>query len=133
MHRIITKSVWIAAFSAALAAAAPIVAQQGHGIDEEAAHDHSHEAGRHRHSEVDEEVYKGYFEHSQIEARVLSDWEGDWQSVYPYLQDGALDPVMVHKADLGDRTADEYLAYYETGYATDVDRIIINGDIVTFR
>ncbi|MCR4265424.1 metal-binding protein ZinT [Nitratireductor sp. ZSWI3] len=89
------------------------------------AHDHSHGA--------DDAIYKGYFEDGQIAARMLSDWEGDWQSVYPYLQDGTLDPVMAHKSEQGDKSAAEYRAYYETGYKTDVDRIVISGDSVTFH
>ena len=90
-----------------------------HGDDHAHAHDH-------------EQIYKGYFEDNQIAERGLSDWEGDWQSVYPYLQDGTLDPVMTHKAEHGNMSAQEYKAYYEIGYATDVDRIVIDGDSVTF-
>ena len=29
-----------------------------------------------------------HFEDSDVQDRTLSDWDGDWQSVYPYLQDG---------------------------------------------
>jgi len=86
----------------------------------------------HSHDHGDDQIYKGYFEDSQIQDRALSDWEGDWQSVYPYLQDGTLDPVMAHKAEGGEQTADEYKAYYEIGYKTDVERITIEGDTVTF-
>ncbi|MBY6049111.1 ZinT family metal-binding protein [Vannielia litorea] len=89
-------------------------------------HDHSHDAEA-------EQIYKGYFEDSQIADRPLSDWAGDWQSVYPLLTSGKLDPVMQHKAENGDKTAEEYQAYYEVGYATDVDRIVIDGDTVTFH
>ncbi|OCW55926.1 ZinT family metal-binding protein [Hoeflea olei] len=89
-------------------------------------HSHSHEAG------AQDDIYRGYFEDDQIKARALSDWEGDWQSVYPYLQDGTLDPVLAHKAEQGDKTAEEYRAYYQTGYATDVGRIVIDGDNVSF-
>lgn len=39
---------------------------------------------------------------------------------------------MAHKAEHGDKTAEEYKAYYEVGYRTDVDRITIQGDTVTF-
>nr|WP_047148088.1 ZinT/AdcA family metal-binding protein [Aquamicrobium sp. LC103] len=93
---------------------------EGHG---ESGHAHSHDHG-------EDQVYKGYFEDSQIKDRALSDWEGDWQSVYPYLQDGTLDRVMDHKAEEGDQTAEEYKTYYEIGYRTDVDRIEIQGDTV---
>lgn len=95
--------------------------QHGHG------HAQQHSVGS------DEAIYKGYFEDSQIQARDLSDWEGDWQSVFPYLEDGTLDPVMAHKAEHGEMTAEEYRAYYETGYRTDVDRIVIEGDRVAFH
>jgi zinc transport system substrate-binding protein len=86
----------------------------------------------HSHDHGDDQIYKGYFEDSQIKDRALSDWAGDWQSVYSHLQDGTLDPVMAHKAESGDQTADEYKAYYEIGYKTDVERITIVEDTVTF-
>lgn len=105
-------------------------AQAKESSDPSSAHDHSHE---HDHAhDTDNSVYKGYFEDSQIKDRPLSDWEGDWQSVYPHLQDGTLDDVMAHKAEHGDKSAEEYRAYYETGYSTDTDRIVIEGDSVTF-
>lgn len=88
------------------------------------AHDHDQEAQK--------QIYKGHFEDSQIAPRALSDWEGDWQSVFPLLMDGTLDPVMAHKAEHGEKTAAEYRAYYEIGYKTDVGRIVIDGDQVSF-
>jgi len=96
---------------------------------EKAAHSHSHS----HETAAEKEIYKGYFEDEQIKERTLADWQGDWQSVYPYLKDGTLDAVMAHKAEHGDKTAEEYRAYYETGYATDVNRIVIAGDKVTFH
>lgn len=90
-------------------------------------HDHGHAQGH-----ADDQIYKGYFEDEQIEERALSDWSGDWQSVYPYLQDGTLDPVMAHKAESGDQSAEEYKAYYEVGYQTQVERIEISDDTVKF-
>ncbi len=95
-----------------------------HAHDQEqhaAAHDHGHD-----------QIYKGYFEDAQISDRALSDWAGDWQSVYPYLQDGTLDPVMAHKAESGEQSAEAYKAYYEIGYRTAVERITIEGDTVTY-
>lgn len=89
-------------------------------------HSHSHAAGEKN------PVYNGYFDDAQVKARPLSDWEGDWQSVYPYLVDGTLDPVMAEKAEHGDKSAQEYRAYYDIGYKTDVDRILIEGQKVTF-
>ncbi|MCL4154376.1 UNVERIFIED_CONTAM: hypothetical protein GTU68_064228 [Idotea baltica] len=69
---------------------------------------------------------------AEIQARSLSDWAADWQSLYPLLQDGTLNAVMAHKAERGEKTAEEYRAYYEVGYKTDVERILIDGSSVTF-
>jgi zinc transport system substrate-binding protein len=109
---------FLSAALAALLFAMPVAAQT--------THDHGHGTAA-------EQIYNGYFEDSQIADRALSAWEGDWQSVYPLLTSGALDAVMAHKAKSGGKSAEEYRAYYETGYATDVDRIVIDGDTVTFH
>ncbi|WP_110643454.1 metal-binding protein ZinT [Salinicola sp. CPA57] len=104
-------------------------------------HDHDHEHGDHGHSHAhghdhdhdhDQDIHAGYFDDDQVEDRQLSDWAGEWQSVYLYLQDGTLDEVFAHKAEHGDKSADEYKSYYEEGYRTAVDRIVIDGDEVTF-
>lgn len=80
------------------------------------------------------EVYAGYFEDEDVEDRTLQDWQGEWQSVYPYLKDGTLDPVMEAKAQdsEGEKSAEAYKEYYEEGYRTDVTSIKINGDEISF-
>lgn len=96
-------------------------------------HHHAH-AHTHAHDEAADKISKGYFEDAQIAARPLSDWAGAWQSVYPYLQDGTLAPVMAQKAEKGDKSAADYTAYYTTGYQTDVARIDITPEgKFTFR
>ncbi len=96
-------------------------------------HEHADgEAHDHAHSHGDPNVYAGYFEDSQVKDRPLTDYAGDWQSVYPYLKDGTLDPVWKQKAEKGSSSIEEIRAEYEVGYKTDVDRITINGDVVTF-
>ncbi|EHG11999.1 hypothetical protein HMPREF9682_01596 [Streptococcus intermedius F0395] len=63
----------------------------------------------------------------------MSDYAGQWQSVYPYLQDGTLDQVFDYKAKLtGKMTAAEYKAYYEKGYKTDVSHINITDKTMEF-
>lgn len=96
-----------------------------------AVHEHS-EDGIHAHSHGDPQIYKGYFNDDQVKDRPLSDYAGDWKSVYPYLQDGTLDPVWEHKAKNGTVSADEYRREYEIGYKTDVDRIVMKGGEVSF-
>ncbi|WP_058306412.1 metal-binding protein ZinT [Gracilibacillus massiliensis] len=101
-----------------------------HKQEEESEHDHEHD---HSHDEETQEIYDGYFEDSQIEDRELSDWEGDWQSVYPYLQDGTLDEVFEHKAEHSDEMNDEeYKEYYQIGYETNLDRVVIEENLVSF-
>ena len=115
----IAKSLGILSTGALFALSLPVLAESKDD------HDHAHDHGS-------EEIATGYFEDEQIENRELSDWAGDWQSVFPLLQDGTLAPVMEDKAAHGEMTAEEYTAYYTTGYETDVDRIVIDGTSVTF-
>lgn len=74
-------------------------------------------------------VYNGYFKTKDVKDRKLTDYSGDWQSVYPFLEDGTLDPVMDYKAkkSKGEMTAKEYKDYYTIGYKTDVNKIKIDG------
>jgi zinc transport system substrate-binding protein len=115
----------------ALATAAPAARADQSGTGRDSGHQTAH-GHDHAHDEEARQIDKGYFEDDQITDRTLSDWAGDWQSVYPYLQDGTLDPVMARKAETGTMTAAEHKAYYEIGYRTDVERIVIEGDSVTF-
>ena len=125
----------LAALAAMLLVAGPAAAQAENAAQPQGgAHGHSH---AHDHDAAPAKgsagaISKGYFEDGQIQDRTLADWQGDWQSVYPYLQDGTLDPVMAHKAEHGDKTASEYRAYYDIGYRSDVTRITIKGDQVSF-
>lgn len=83
--------------------------------------------------ETEQTLYSGYFKDSQVKDRALSDYAGNWQSVYPLLQDGTLDQVFDYKAKLNkDKTAKEYQAYYETGYKTDVTEIKITDKQIDF-
>lgn len=126
MQKTLTR-VSAAALASMLMAATAIAA----GGDKSAAHNHGHDHG-HQMTEAEKKIYQGYFEDVQVKPRPLTDWEGDWQSVYPYLLNGSLDGVMAEKAAHGDKTAAEYRAYYEIGYKTDVNRIVITPDSVTF-
>lgn len=68
-----------------------------------------------------------------IKDRELSDWKGDWQSVYPYLKDGTFDQVFDYKAKwTGKMTAAEYKAYYDKGYKTDISAIKITDKTMSF-
>lgn len=117
-----------------LAAGAMLLfALQAQAQNTQAAGDTSSQKEAHAHEHASDDIYKGLFEDSQIQPRTLKDWVGDWQSVYPYLLDGTLEPVMAAKAAHGDKTAEEYRAYYLTGYQTDVDRIVIKDGSIVFH
>ncbi|WP_251866073.1 zinc ABC transporter substrate-binding protein AdcA [Enterococcus malodoratus] len=82
---------------------------------------------------TEQTVYNGYFKDSEVKARKLSDYAGNWQSVYPLLKNGTLDQVFDYKAKLNkDKTAEEYKTYYETGYQTKVDKIKITNNQIDF-
>ncbi|MDR3075824.1 MAG: ZinT/AdcA family metal-binding protein, partial [Synergistaceae bacterium] len=77
--------------------------------------------------------HDGVFEDRDVRDRSLADWKGDWQSGLPYVADGSLDDVFVQKAAHDDKkTAEEYKQYYLTGYQTDYDRLLIDGDSIAF-
>ena len=88
-------------------------------------HDHDHEESEAHNKEV------STFEDDQVQDRSLKDWAGEWQSAYPYVLDGSLDKGFAHKAESGKMTAEEYKAYYATGYETELKTIAINGDTNT--
>ena len=69
----------------------------------------------------------GWFLTQDVANRSMADYEGEWQSVYPYLKDGSLKKVMEAKAKKGTMSAEEYTKYYDAGYKTDVERITIKG------
>ncbi|MFT8705313.1 metal ABC transporter solute-binding protein, Zn/Mn family [Bifidobacterium aquikefiricola] len=78
------------------------------------------------------DTYNGFFLTQDVKDRSLEDYAGDWRSVYPLLLDGKLDSVMDAKAKAGTMTAEEYKKYYDTGYKTDVSKIDISGNSMTF-
>lgn len=83
--------------------------------------------------ENEKTVHKGYFEDSDVKDRNLSDYNGEWQSVYPYLLDWTLDQVFDYKAKKSKTmSAEEYKKYYDKGYKTDVEKIIIKDNTIEF-
>ncbi|TDM02255.1 metal-binding protein ZinT [Macrococcus carouselicus] len=100
---------------------------------EEHQHSHEHNHDHHHMTDAEKKVYDGYFKDNQVKDRALTDWEGDWQSVYPLLKDGTLDDVFKHKAEQKpEMTASEYKDYYTTGYKTDISRIVIGKEMIDF-
>eukprot|EP00833_Pecoramyces_ruminatium_P001818 jgi/Orpsp1_1/1175850/evm.model.c7180000055455.1 len=72
------------------------------------------------------------FKDEEVKDRSLSDWEGEWKSAYPILLSGELDSAFEEKAKDGKKTAEEYKEYYKKGYATDVTKVVIKGNNVSF-
>lgn len=85
------------------------------------------------HEENTKTVAKGYFEDKDIKDRTLSDYAGEWQSVYPYLVDGTLDQVFDYKAKQSKTmSAAEYKEYYTKGYKTTVKQMKITDKTMEF-
>lgn len=85
-------------------------------------------------SDHDHDHGSSTFDDSDVADRTLADWAGEWQSVYPFLLDGTLDEAMEHMAEEDEtgKTAEEYYEYYKTGYATDIEDIVIEGNTISF-
>lgn len=58
--------------------------------------------GHHSHgpalTEAEQKASEGIFADQDVKDRTLSDWDGIWQSVNPYLLNGDLDAVLEQKA-----------------------------------
>lgn len=94
--------------------------------------------GHHSHGkpmdEVEQQAAVGVFNNKSVKDRKLADWDGVWQSVYPYLQSGELDPVLKKKASTKpDQTFEQVKSYYRKGYATEVDIIGIENGVIAFH
>ncbi|WP_413483154.1 metal-binding protein ZinT [Morganella psychrotolerans] len=95
------------------------------------AHGHHHDKPQ---TPAQRKAAEGIFNDKDVQNRNLSDWDGVWQSVAPYLAGGELELVMQAKAAKNkDKTAEEYRDYYAKGYKTDVDMIGIENNIIEFH
>ncbi len=84
-------------------------------------------------TEIEQKASEGIFENKDVQDRPLSDWDGVWESLNSYLLNGDLDPVLEQKAKKGDKTVEQYRAYYQTGYATNIDMIGIEKNVIEFH
>lgn len=85
-------------------------------------------------SEKDRKASEGVFENTDVKDRALTDWDGVWQSINPYLLNGDLDPVLQKKAkENKSKSVEEYREYYKKGYATDIDMIGIEKNVIEFH
>lgn len=95
-------------------------------------HDH-HSHGKPM-TEMEQQAAAGVFDDKNVKDRNLADWDGVWQSVYPYLQNGDLDPVFKMKAEKEPgKTFEQVKEYYRKGYASDVDTIGIENGVMAFH
>ncbi|MFW5410572.1 metal-binding protein ZinT [Pectobacterium brasiliense] len=103
-------------------------------------HSHNHSHGHtHAHShgapmtDIEKKASNGVFNDSDVKDRALTDWEGMWQSVYPIMLSGEMDPVFKKKAENDkSKTFEQVKDYYRKGYATNVSEIKIDNGVMTF-
>lgn len=86
------------------------------GMEDDHGHNHDHED----------------FDPSDVKDRPLADWQGDWQSILPYLSDGSLDDFVAHAAEEDGISSEEAAAAYAAKWQTDYKAITIAGDTVSF-
>ncbi|MEG3131646.1 metal-binding protein ZinT [Pantoea cypripedii] len=85
-------------------------------------------------TEKEQQAANGIFADHDVQDRTLSDWEGVWQSVYPLLLNGDLDPVLRKKVEKDNsKTFAQIKEYYRKGYATNVDTIGIENGVMEFH
>lgn len=85
-------------------------------------------------SELEKKAAGGVFDNADVKDRNLTDWEGMWQSVYPIMLSGEMDPVFRKKAENDNsKTFEQVKEYYKNGYATDVTEIKIDNGVMEFH
>ncbi|MBK0003910.1 metal-binding protein ZinT [Erwinia sp. S63] len=108
-------------------------AHEGHSHEHAHGHNHAHSHGAPM-TEKEEKASHGVFDDADVKDRPLTDWEGMWQSVYPILLSGEMDPVFQKKAkEDTSKTAEEFKEYYKKGYTTDVTEIGIENGVMEFH
>ncbi|MBR3743340.1 MAG: ZinT/AdcA family metal-binding protein [Clostridia bacterium] len=86
-----------------------------------------HDHANHEHEHDDEITL------DDIKDRTLAEFDGNWQSTYPLMLDGSLQPVMEHKAEEdASMTVEQYTAKYMKAYETDWLAININAPTVEY-
>ncbi|OCR87506.1 ABC transporter substrate-binding protein [Campylobacter fetus subsp. testudinum] len=109
----------------------PLISSEAH---EHGDHDNEKHDEKHDHAKQHKDSYYGIFDDKDVKDRDISDWNGDFNSVYAYLIDGSLDPVLEAKASApnSDKNFKEYKKYYEKGYKSSINRIVINNGDISF-
>ena len=125
MHNTSIRRAGVLALSAVILAASACASAK----DDHDDHDHEHARGE----DENNQASPGHFEDDQVKSRPLSDWRGDWQSLYPFLLDGTFEEFLVYHAENGDMSVEEYREYFTAGFSTDVDRIVVKGTRITFE
>ncbi|WP_392560283.1 metal-binding protein ZinT [Orbus mooreae] len=92
-------------------------------------HNHGHQ---HEQSEQAKLAATGIFDDKDVKDRSLSDWQGNWQSIYHYLKNGDLESVLKDKAEKNNKSIEYYQDYYQKGYKTDLEIISIDGNSIAF-
>lgn len=87
---------------------------------QEGEHEHDH---NHEHEEIKEE---------DIKDRELSDFAGNWQSLYPLLEAGELDEYVEHHAEEHEEPAEEVKKELEEKWGCDVTAVSVDGTKIEF-
>ncbi|MDR0722047.1 MAG: zinc ABC transporter substrate-binding protein [Treponema sp.] len=73
------------------------------------------------------------FEDADVKDRNLAEWAGTWQSTYPLLLNGTLDPVLEHKAEEDEtQSVEDFRRYYDAAYKTDAEKVVIDRESITY-
>jgi zinc transport system substrate-binding protein len=85
--------------------------------------------------EEDHHSHEDEINQEEIEDRTLSDFAGEWKSLYPLLLEGKLDAFCEQQAENCDDsavTAEDFLNQYKTSWKTEVEVIHVENSQITF-
>ncbi|MCR5188972.1 MAG: zinc ABC transporter substrate-binding protein [Treponema sp.] len=92
-------------------------------------HEHNHE---HHEAEAHEHHHDDEITEADIKARKLSEFNGEWQSLYPVLKKGALEEYVHSQAEKKSISEKDSFAEIEAKWNCGVKNIVIKGNKITF-
>jgi len=98
---------------------------------QEGEHHHDHEGGEEDHDHEHSHEEEKEITEADIKPREVSEFAGEWQSLYPVLMTGALDEYVKYQAEKKSITVEESRAQIEAKWNCGVKTIKIEGNSIT--
>ncbi len=101
------------------------------GMEHEHEHEHDHDEHGHEHHDAHEHSHASEIQAGDIKDRSLSEFNGEWQSLYPMLISGKLDEYVEHQAKEKGKSEKEMQKEIEAKWNCGAKLVKIDGNKIT--